>query len=136
MEMLMDRFSGTWEANHSESELDPNHRFRQATLHIEVTGEAFSVRAEGVGPDGEPCVEESTIRVDGAEHPVASVPGLTARGFRSDPNTIEAEAKQGERLVGKAQYRLSADGRKLIASNSGIDSKGREFTTRVVFDRV
>ena len=136
MQTTEDVFEGRWEANRDRSDLDPNHRFQQATMNLRRTPDGYELRAEGIGPDGQPCVEGCTLVLDVTAHAEPRSPGTTVLATRSDERTLRVEAKMGERMVGEAKYQVSADGRSLTAETSGTDAQGRAFKTRVVFDRL
>jgi hypothetical protein len=136
MQSTEDVFEGRWQANRERSDLDPNHRFQQATMTLRRTQDSYELRAEGIGPDGQPCVEGCTLTLDGKAHAEAKVPGATVLATRSDERTLRVEAKIGDRMIGEAKYEVSADGRSLTSETWGTDAQGRAFKTRVVFDRL
>lgn len=130
-----DVFAGSWKANLDKSQPDPNHRFRQATLRLERQPYGYELQAEGIGPDGQPCVDACSIHLDGQEHTHPAAPGLAAIAICRDPHEIEVEARKDGRVVGYAKYAVSADGNTLTAETWGTDAKGRSFKTVVSFDR-
>jgi hypothetical protein len=135
MQTIEDTFGGTWKANHEKSQLDENHRFQQATMSLSRYEHGYQLRAEGIGPDGEPCVETATIDLDACEHVVPNPPGTVVKATRPEPNVIQVDAKQEGRVVGQARYAVSSDGTSLTAETWGIDAQGRSFKTKIVFDR-
>lgn len=136
MHDLLEIFAGPWTANHDRSELDPNHRFRQATLRLEAAGGGVRVIGEGIGPDGQPCVDATSILIpDGGPREIPEAPGVTVRCARPDPNTIEVVAEKDGVTVGEARYSVSQARDTLTARTSGTDAQGRPFQTTVVFDR-
>ena len=135
---MHDPFVGTWELNPAKSAFDPNHRPSQATLTFEIDGDGhYLMKAEGVSEKGEKVAERPQRLIpDGKEYPVPDLPGLTAIATRPDPNTLRAEARREDgSIAGKGEYAVSADGRSLTATMSGIDSQLRPFETRTAWDR-
>jgi hypothetical protein len=129
-------FDGIWIANKEMSDLDPNHRFQQATMRLRRTDDGYDLRAEGIGPDGQPCVDAVTFVLDGAPHPVSAMPGATMTATLTHAHRIEMQGKHEDRVIGQASYEVSTDGKTLTAETWGTDTKGRAFKTRVVFERV
>ena len=134
MTQTHDAFSGSWKANHEQSRFDPNHRPSQASMRLEPTGYGYELRAEGIH-EGKPCVDKTTIVLDGAEHPVDGAPGVSSFSFRSDPRTIRMQGKRDGQVIGEATYAVSEDGARLTATVWGTDAQQRHFQTVVVFDR-
>ena len=135
MKVQEDMFDGVWIANKEKSDLDPNHRFQQARMELRRTAEGYELRAEGRGPEGEPCVDAATIVLDSAPHAVAAMHGVTTTARLADARRIEVQGRQDERVIGEASYEVSPDGGTLTAETWGTDTKGRAFRTRVVFER-
>ena len=131
-----DPFAGIWKLNPQKSQFDPAHRPSGATMCWERTPEGYLMRAEGTKSDGQ-LVQEKPQRfiLDGKDHPVPDVAGVTAVMFRPTPDTIQVEAKNNGRVVGKASYVVSGDGTTLTAAVSSEDAQSRPFQTVLVWDR-
>jgi hypothetical protein len=95
------------------------------------------MRAEGADGNGQRVVERPQRMIpDGGDYPVPDFAGLVAKTVRVDPRTLRAECRrQDGSLVGRGTFAVSADGRSLTATNSGLDSQLREFTQRTIWDR-
>lgn len=95
------------------------------------------MKAEGTNAKGEKVAERpATFIPDGNAYPIPGLPGLTAVSTRLDPNTIRGEARREDgSVVGGGTYVVSADGKTLTATNTGIDTQLRQFTQRTVWDR-
>jgi hypothetical protein len=135
---VADPFVGTWKLNPEKSEFGPNHRPTAATMLFELDAQGhYLMKAEGANAKGEKVAERPTELIpDGKEHPIPGFPGLTTVSTRPDPNTIYGEARREDRsVVGSGTYVVSADGKSLTATNSGIDSQLRPFQQRTVWDR-
>ena len=133
-----DPIVGTWTLNPGKSEFDPNHRPTQATMEwgVEADGR-YVLRAEGVNAKGENVAERPQHFIpDGKPHPVPDLPGLTIVSSRPDPNTIRGEVRREDgSLVGEGLFVVSADGKSLTATNSGVDSQLRPFRQSTAWDR-
>jgi len=131
-----DPFGGIWKLNPENSRFDPNHCPSRGTMYWERTSEGYLMRAEGTNSDGQ-VVQEKPQRfiLDGKDHPVPDVAGVTAVMLRSTPNTIQVEARKSGRVVGKASYVVSGDGTTLTAAVSSEDAQHRPFQTVLVWDR-
>jgi hypothetical protein len=126
-----DLFVGTWTADVQRSQLDPNRRFKAATLTVTRDGRNYRLAAQGTGPDGQTVCEVHAIKF--GTHTAAD--GLTVTAIQPEPNRIEVQATQHNLPVGDARYTVSADGRTMIAATAGTDAQGRLFRTVIVFNR-
>jgi hypothetical protein len=135
---VADPFVGTWKLNPEKSEFGPNHRPTAGTMLFELDAQGhYLMKAEGANAKGEKVVERPTEFIpDGKERPIPGLPGLTVMSTRPDPNTIQGEARREDgSIAGSGTYVVSADGKSLTATNSGIDSQLRPFQQRTVWDR-
>ncbi len=133
-----DPFIGTWVLNPSQSEFDVNHRPRAATMVIGRGEEgSYRITSEGTSEAWTPVTERPQVVVpDGQPRPVSDFPGLTTISARTDPRTLHTDVKREDgSIAGRATFTVSADGRSLMALNSGFDSQFRQFTQRTVWDR-
>jgi len=104
-------------------------------MRFEREGDGYIMRAEG-SCDGKHVEEQpQKFTLDGTERPVPGAPGVTAKSMQPDANTIHAEARMGDRVVGEGRYVVSADGETLTATVRGVDGQQRQFQTTVVWDR-
>jgi hypothetical protein len=65
--------AGTWKANLSKSQRDPNHQFQSLTVHVEVSDEAVLLSFTGVNLAGEQVAitrKRSQYSGRDAEHPM------------------------------------------------------------------
>jgi hypothetical protein len=132
---VKDAFIGTWKLVPEKSKFDANHQPTEATLRFEHEIAGYRMTAEGMC-DGKKVVEQpQMIILDGEEHLVPGAPSVRAVASRPDERTISVVARDGERVVGRGTYEVSADGTTLIASTSGTDGQRREFTMTTVWRR-
>ena len=104
-------------------------------MRLEQTPFGYALKAEGISPDGQPCTDSCAIHLDGEEHADPSVQGVSTIAACPDPRVIDVQATMDGRVVGRARYAVSADGRTLTAETSGTDAQGRQFTTVITFER-
>ena len=69
-------FAGTWKADLSKSQRDPNHQFQSLTMRFDVSDEAVSFTFTGVNMAGKEESGTRKVRPDGKEYPVAEAPGV------------------------------------------------------------
>jgi hypothetical protein len=50
-------------------------------------------------------------------------------------HVLETVGRKGDRTTGRGTYEVSADGKTLTATVSGIDASGKRFAQVIVFDR-
>lgn len=129
-------FVGTWKLNLEKSDLDPKHVPLGGTVVFELDSEGwYLMRAEGIDSAGKKVAERpQRFVLDGEEHPIPDMPGLKGSATRPDANTLVGEAKRNGEVVGHGVYEVSADGKTLTATATGMGVNG-PFKTRAVFDR-
>jgi hypothetical protein len=134
---MQDVFVGTWKLNVERSQFDPKHVPAAGTLVFELDSDGcVLMKAEGINAAGERVAERPQRFIfDGQEHPMADIPGLTGMATRPNANTIVGEGRMNGKVVGKGTYAVSADGKTLSATASGMGVNG-PFETRAVFDRL
>jgi hypothetical protein len=133
-----DPFVGTWKLNPAKSQFDPNHQPLEATMTFEVEPDgSYLMKAEGTKEGGQKVKENpQKFFVDGQPRPIPEMPALSGVATKPDPNTIRGEARrQDGSIVGSATYAVSADGRSMTATVSGIDNQLRPFTQISFWDR-
>jgi hypothetical protein len=132
---MQDTFVGTWKLNVEKSEFDPKYVPTEGTVTFERDSEGtYLMKAEGVAGGQRVAERPQRFVLDGKEHAVLDIPGLTGVATLSDPNTITAEGRMNGKTVGQATYSVSAGGKTLTATASGTGTNG-PFQTRAVFER-
>ena len=111
-------FAGQWIANVAESKRHPANRFQRATINFAVDRNIVEVDDESVDESGRVVRNRNTVICDGAGHQIANGLILTAtwRGRR----VLETVATRNGQVVGRGEYVVSRDGRRLtISANDG-----------------
>ena len=96
-------------------------------IEFELTDDIVTLTQIAADPAGRESAMKMTIQADGQEHPVQFGNELMLQARWTDVRTLETIVKQGERIVGKGTYELSADEQSLVVSTAD---------QRVVFERV
>jgi hypothetical protein len=128
-------FVGSWEANLAKSTRDANHQFERATLEFAVAGNTVTITHGGVDASGRRESGVTTLKADGKEHPFPGAPGVMHITRWLGSHVLETVGKKGDQTTGRGTYEVSADGRTLTATVSGIDASGKKFEQVIVFDR-
>ena len=132
----MDPFTGTWVANVAKSRRHKNHQFQSAFLRFEVNGAAISLTQGGVNMSGKQEQSTLALQADGQEYAVSpQAQGVVVITSWLGPNVLETIGKRGADVLGRGTYEVSADGKTLTATVSGIDAAGAAFDQVIVFDR-
>lgn len=134
-----DPFAGAWKLVPEKSAFDENHRPSEATMVFEVDAAGYYVMtASGVNHHGNKVTERPQQFVtDGQPRPVPDLPELTVVSTRPDPNTLCAMVTRPDgSTVGESTMLVSADGRSLSATTSGVDGQSRPFTQRTAWERI
>jgi hypothetical protein len=132
----MSAVTGHWIANIGKSRRHANHQFQSATLTIDITGSEVSLTHAGVNMSGKHESGHTVLNADRQPHPVSpQAPGVVAVTQFVDARTLLTEASKDGRMLGRATYAVSEDGRTLTATVAGIDAAGKSFDQVIVFDR-
>jgi hypothetical protein len=127
--------AGRWVANLSKSSRDPNHQFQSSWLEITVVGDSVTLAYGGINAGGQEEHGEAVFEADGRERPVPVQPDVTMLAEWSSPTRLRTLGKKGGSVVGEGIYEVSADGRTLTATVSGVDASGSRFEQVIVYDR-
>jgi hypothetical protein len=144
--MTDDVFEGTWTAKSEDAQWDVrgNAKPQQACVRFEATETGYLMVAYGI-VDGKAVAERpQAISTDGRRRPLRDLngrpipgvpPGAVAFGSRSDSQTLEIGAEVDGTVLSAGTYKVSADGKTLIATNQGVGPKG-PYKSVWVFERV
>ena len=127
--------AGSWKANLSKSQRDPNHQFQSLTLHFDVSDEAILLTFTGINMAGEQVSGARKLRPDSNEHPVAEAPGVVEVARWVGSYALETVYKQDGNVVSESSYEVSRDGKTLTSKAKGTDATGSQFEQVIVLDR-
>jgi hypothetical protein len=111
-------FAGRWIANVALSKRHPSNQFQRAIISFAVIGDNVEVDDESVDEAGKVQRNRNVVICDGAGHVLANGLILTAtwRGRR----VLHTVATRNGQVVGRGEYAVSRDGRRLtISANDG-----------------
>lgn len=128
-------FAGTWVANIDKSKRHPNHLFQSATMQFVVVGNTVKLTHGGVNAGGQQESGTVVLEANGKEHTVPGQPGITVVTRWAGPRVLRTIGKNAGVQVGEQTYEVSADGKTLTATVSGVDASGSRFDHVIVFDR-
>jgi len=132
----MNPLTGSWNANLEKSRRDKNHQFSSATMTFDVTPSQVLMAYSGVNAAGKQESSSMTFYPDGREHEVSpQAPGVMIVSHWEGTHRLDTEARKGKAVLGRGSYEVSADGRVLTATLSGVDGSGAAFEQVIVFDR-
>jgi hypothetical protein len=111
-------FAGRWIANVALSKRHPSNQFQRAIISFAVRGDAVEVDDESIDEAGKVQRNHNVVICDGAGHALPNGLILTAtwRGRR----VLHTVATRNGQVVGRGEYAVSRDGRRLtISANDG-----------------
>ena len=92
--------------------------------------------SKGVDADGKATSTEYTASYDGRDFPVLFNLVYDSISLkRIDTSTSELVRKKGGKVVQNARRAISADGKTMTVSTTGVDDHGRKVDNVAVFDR-
>jgi len=110
---------------------------RSSFLTYEAADGGFKVTNEGVNAQGSPTKGSfGPYKLDGKPYPVAGVPAYDASSFKMvDDRTTEFVRMKDGKTVQTGTRVLSADGKTLTFTTTGVNEKGEKIDSVAVFDR-
>ena len=139
MTLSSDPFGGAWKLVPGKSAFDENHRPSEATMMFRADPDGhYVMTASGVNHHGKHVAERPQHFVtDGQPRPVPDLPELVVVSTRPNPNMLCAKVTRPDgSTVGESTMVVSADGRTLSATTSGVDAQLRPFTQRTAWERL
>jgi hypothetical protein len=110
--------AGRWVADVAQSKRHPANRFQRASIDFAVNGNTVDIADEFVDESGAVIRNHNTIVADGASHPTPN--GFVMTATWRGRHTLDTVATKNGEVVGRGQYAVSADGRRLtISANEG-----------------
>lgn len=114
---------GDWTANISRSTLAPNYQLQSATVQFAVAGDIVTATSRVVLASGQQSQVTERFQTDGKGHPFERSPlgpGVVVVARWLGPRVLETIATQNGTEAARATYEVSADGKTLIATTSGM----------------
>jgi len=133
--LAADAFIGTWKLNEAKSKIDAGSP-KNTTVVYEAAGDSVKVTTDGTNGDGKPSHSEWTGKFDGKDYPVRGDGSADTRSYKKvDDHTLSFTNKKGDKVTITGRGVVSADGKTRTVTITGTDSKGKKFTSTVVYDK-
>jgi hypothetical protein len=126
---------GTWKLNEAKSKIAAGAP-KLTTVVYEAAGDSVKITVDGTDADGKPLHTEWTGKFDGKDYPVTGDPSADMRSYKKvNPHTLAITNKKGDKVTITGRSVVSADGKTRTATLTGSDSKGKKYTSTIVFDK-
>ena len=130
-----DSFMGTWKLNEAKSKIGAGSP-KNTTVVYEAAGDDVKVTVDGTDGDGKPVHSEWTGKYDGKDYPVTGDPSTDTRSYKKvNDHTLMFTNKKGDKVTISGRGVVSADGKTRTVTITGTASKGKKFTSTVVYDK-
>jgi len=127
---------GTWKLNLAKTKDSPGPPPRSQTLVYQAEGQGLRVTVDTVDAQGNAAKASFTLFFDGKSYPVTGLPDWDASTYRQvNVSTTESTRTKGGKEVQTATRVVSADGKTLTITASGVDANGRQINNVDVYDK-
>jgi hypothetical protein len=127
---------GTWKLNVAKSKYNPGAPPRSQTITITAAGNGITVMSRGTDSAGKPLATDYTVAFDGKDVPVKGSPSYDMTSAkRVDANTTELTRRKGGKVVQTARRMVSADGKTMTITTTGVNESGDRINNVGVFEK-
>ena len=127
---------GTWRLNVAKATFTPGPAPKASSVTFSAAGQGISAVIDGVGPDNAKVRWEYTANFDGKSYPVKGNPdGDMVVAKRVNTNTIESSYTLKGKPTLVVTRVLSADGKTLTVTQTGMNGQGQKVNNVLVFER-
>ena len=133
-----DPWIGTLKVNLEKSIYSPGPKPTvAATLKIEPSAGGIKTTIDGANPEGQPTHMETVGSFDGKDNPVkgALAPNTTNALKRIDDRTFEVMGKVDGKPTVTTRAVVSADGKTMNATQTGMNAQGQTIKNVIVLDK-
>ena len=131
-----DPFVGTWTLDVAKSKYDPGPGPKAGTSTYEPAGKGFKVTVKADPASGPAQQWSYTTDLDGKDSPMTGNPNAdTIAVKRVDANTHEAVAKKGGKELTKQKRVVSADGKTMTITITGMNAQGQKVNNVMVYEK-
>lgn len=131
-----DPILGTWKLNLAKSKYSPGPPPQSQVRSYAKQAGGIKVLVDTMEAGGQPTHAEFVVRYDLKGYPVAGAsPFDTISPEKIDERTVNAELKQGDRVVLNAMRSVSKDGKTLTITYVGTSEQGKPVNNLAVFSR-
>jgi len=130
-----DPFEGTWQLNTAKSKYDPGPAPDKATVTIQSDGSTTSVKTASVF-EGKPYATSYKATLDGTPAPLQGSPVADMISVKKvDDRTRETKTTKAGSPVSETRATVSADGKTLTVTGTGLNPKGVKNTFTAVYEK-
>ena len=127
---------GTWKLNAAKSKYNPGPPPKSQTLTITAAANGITVMSRGTDSTGKPLATDYTVAFDGKDVPVKGSPSYDATSAkRVDANTTELTRRKGGKVVQTSRRVVSADGKTMTITTTGVNETGDRISNVGVFEK-
>ena len=128
---------GKWSLNVEKSKFSPGPAPKSGILTYVLEGQAVKVTNEGVNAAGNPTKSVfGPFMHDGKPSPVAGIPDFNESTYKEVNNTtVEFTRLKDGKPVQTGTRALSADGKTLTFSTTGVNAAGQQINNVAVYER-
>jgi len=127
----------TWKLNPTKSKFNPGPAPKSSTLSYEAVGQGFRATNEGVDAQGNPTKAVFGVYFyDGKSYPVTGVPAYDASSYKMmNDTTAEMTRTKAGNVIQTAIRVLSADGKTLTFTTTGLNANGQQINDISVYEK-
>jgi hypothetical protein len=131
-----DPLIGTWKLNLTKSTYSSGPPPRSQTATFEAVGQALRVTLKGINAQGNPTKRVDMLFDDGKSYPVTGVPNYDAVSYkRGNDSTNEITATKAGKVVQTATNVMSADGKTLTMTVTGVNANGQQIKNVTIYNK-
>jgi hypothetical protein len=129
--------AGTWKLNLARSKFSPGPPPGSSTLAFQVEGQSLRAAAEGIDGQGNPTkVVHGPYLYDGKSYPVMGARGYDAASYKIvNDSTDEITRTKLGKVVQTVTEVLSADGKTLTFTTTGVNANGQQINNVAVYEK-
>jgi hypothetical protein len=129
-------FTGTWKLNLEKSKFTPGPGPQSLTMVIKADENSQDVKSERKAADGTATETSFAVKLDGTPAPITgSRMADTISVRKTNDHTIASKSMMGGKTVVQNRVTVSADGKILTVTGSGVNAQGVKTKTTAVYDK-
>ena len=130
-----DPFNGTWRLNTAKSKYTPGPAPEKAVVTIQSDGMTQEVRTESTF-EGKVIKTSSKAKLDGTPAKLEGSPVADMTSVKKvDERTRELTSMKGGKTVGESKAVVSADGKTITVTGTGVNPKGEKVQFTAVYEK-
>ena len=134
--LAADNWLGTWKVDLAKSKYSPGPAPKSYTLMFEETPDGIRLTSDGVLADDSAHHATYVSKFDGKDVPWEGNPDAdVAAPKKIDDNSYMNTWKKGGKTTMTAKVVVSADGKTLTVTQTGIDAKGQAVNNTAVYKK-